>query len=129
MSGDFAGITLYGTVQTPGTPPLPRIFFGTPKQLGFIDDATGVQHQVNVDISNGQTFYLDFLDEQGKQVNVVSETGEILARIDVTKDIPGIAPADGLFPNREFHLDIQNRPQQRPDHFPIGAGSQTGRCV
>jgi len=110
MSGDFAGITLYGAVQTPDTPPLPRIFFGTPKQLGFIDDATGAQHQVNIDVSNRQTFYLDFLDEQGKQVNVVSETGEILARIDVTKDIPGIALPDGLFPNREFHLDIQTAP-------------------
>lgn len=113
ISGDFAGITLYGAIKTPDTDSLPRIVFGTERQIGFIDDDTGLQHQVNVNVRNGQTFFLDFLDVQGKQINVVSESGSVLAHIDVTKDISNISLSNGLFPNQEFYLDIQAAPKSK----------------
>jgi hypothetical protein len=113
MAGDFGGITFYGAIKTPDTDFLPRLVVGPVGQIGFIDDQNGNNQQINMNVGNGEPFFLDFLDPQGKQIEVVSESGAVLNHIDVTRDLTGMALPDGLFPNGEFYFGIQAAPKSK----------------
>ncbi len=114
MDGDFGGITLYGNIDIPpDSPSLPRIVIGPTGKIGFIDDQTGTTQEFNIPVKNDESFFLNFLDPQGKLIEVLTKTGQVVQLIDVTKDLTGIDLPDGLFPNGEFFFDIQTAPKSK----------------
>ncbi|MPM13100.1 hypothetical protein SDC9_59455 [bioreactor metagenome] len=113
MEGDFGGITLYGNIGTPDSSSLPRIVIGPMGKIGFINDQTGTTQEYDIPVENGKAFFLNFLDPQGKQIEVLTETGQAVKQFDVTKDLNGIDLPDGLFPNKEFFFDIQTAPKSK----------------
>ncbi len=113
MEGDFGGITLYGNIGTPDSSSLPRIVIGPSGKIGFIDDQTGKSQYFDIPVGNGETFSLNFLDPKGKQIEVVTETGQVVKQFDVTKDLTDTNLPNGLFPNGEFFFDIQTAPKSK----------------
>jgi hypothetical protein len=82
-------------------------------KIGFIDDQTGTTEEFDIPVGNGEPFLLNFLDPQGKQIEVATEKDQVVQHIDVTKDLTDIDLPDGLFPNREFFFDIQTAPKSK----------------
>ena len=113
FTGEYAAIPIFGALETPDKEFRPAMIIVPDGRILFQNNITGLVQEIRINVTNGQVFYIDFRDPYGKQIVFISETGQLLKSIDVTKDLPNISIPNGLFPNGEFFFDVQSAPKSK----------------